>query len=53
MNYQDYEDLIVILTFAKTKLDKKSKSHQTTANKIDELVNKIRQQEADICCESY
>lgn len=53
MNYTDYEDLIVILTFSKTKLDRKSKSHQTTANKIDKLINKIREQEADLLCERY
>lgn len=53
MNYQDYEDLIAILTFAKTKLNIASKAHRATADKIDELVNKIRQQEADICCERY
>lgn len=53
MNKEDYEDLITILTFAKTKLDRKNKAHQLTARKIEELINKIYVAEADLLCERY
>ena len=53
MNFEDLENLIFILSFAKSKLDKKNKAHQETAKKIDELINKIYKAEADITCERY
>ena len=53
MNFEDLENLIFILRFAKSKLDKKNRAHQETAKKIDELINKIYKIEADITCERY
>lgn len=53
MNFQDYDDLIIILTFAKTKLDMNIKSHQETAKKINELKNKIHAEQANLTCERY
>lgn len=53
MNFEDLEDLIFILKFAKTKLSKTNKAHLETAKKIDDLINKIYKSEADITCERY
>lgn len=48
MRQQDCEDLILILTFAKTKLDKNNNSHQNIAKKIEVLINKIYELEKDL-----
>lgn len=53
MNFEDLENLIFILRFAKTKLSKTNKAHQETAKKIDDLINKIYRAEADLTCERY
>ena len=53
MGYEDYDELLTILTFAKTKLDKKSKVHQKVAKRIDELKDKIYEEQANLTCERY
>lgn len=53
MNFEDLEDLIFILSFAKTKLSKTNKAHIETAKKIDYLINKVYSVEADLTSERY
>lgn len=53
MEYEDYQDLIIILSFAKTKLDKNNKAHQETAKRIDEIKQKIYIEQANITCERH